>query len=148
DEAVEIEVTADAPVLVALGTGFYPRWRARHASGVDEPVYAYPATRNGSVHVVAAWVRPGHTTFTADGPLPSDHNGRLLSLAAALFAIATIVAWRRPRWRIRILRRVAAVRAQLPRFVRSAARVAVPLAILVLATRSCIQASRPALDLE
>ena len=32
DDRIEIDVTADAPVLVALGTGFYPRWRAQHAS--------------------------------------------------------------------------------------------------------------------
>src|SRR5262249_40535393 len=72
DRVVEIEVAAPGPVLVALGTGFYPRWRARHASGAEEPVYAYPATPTGSLHVMSAWVAPGRTTFTCDGPLPSD----------------------------------------------------------------------------
>jgi hypothetical protein len=148
DEAVEIDVTADAPVLVALGTGYYPRWRAQHASGADEPVYAFRATPMASTHVVSAWVLPGHTTFTADGPLPSDHDGRLFSIAAALFGLASIIAWSRPRWRVRILRRVARVRAEIPRYVRPVARVAVPFAILALLVRSCSLASQPVRDLE
>jgi hypothetical protein len=148
DEAVEIDVTADAPVLVALGTGYYARWRAQHASGIDEPVYAFRATATASTHVVSAWVLPGHTTFTADGPLPSDHDGRLLSIAAALFGLASIVAWSRARWRVRILRRVARVRAEIPRYARPFARAAVPLAILALLVRSCTLAREPARDLE
>ncbi len=67
DEAVEIEVVAEGPVLVALGTGYYPRWRARHASGVEERVYALPSRPGSSLHVVSAWVAPGRTTFTVDG---------------------------------------------------------------------------------
>ena len=39
DRGVELDVTGTTePVLVVLGTGFYPRWRARHASGAAEPV--------------------------------------------------------------------------------------------------------------
>jgi hypothetical protein len=91
---------------------------------------------------------PGHTTFTADGPLPSDHDGRQLSIAAALLALASIAAWSRARWRVRILRRVARVRAEIPRFVRPFARAAVPFAILALLLRSCTLAGKPARDLE
>src|SRR6185369_8894670 len=80
DRAVEVEVRGTTePVLVALGTGFYPRWQARHASGAIEPVYAYPTVPGGHLHVVSAWLAPGHTTFTIDGPLPSDGDGRAIS---------------------------------------------------------------------
>lgn len=113
DEAVEIEVDAPGPVLVALGTGFYSRWRARHASGAEEPVFALPSIPGGKLHVVAAWVAPGRTVFTCDAPLPSDGRGRLLSLATALFAIASIVTWSRTRWRTRVLRRIARLRGKL-----------------------------------
>ncbi|HEV7558384.1 MAG TPA: hypothetical protein VGO00_23100 [Kofleriaceae bacterium] len=148
DEAVEIEVTADAPVLVALGTGYYPRWRATHADGSDEPVYAMPSTPTANLHVVSAWVKPGHTTFTCDGPLPSDHDGRFLSILAAVLAIAAITAWQRQRWRVRILRRVAALRARAPAAARIAVSYGVPLLVVVLIGRSCVVTSRPALALE
>jgi hypothetical protein len=69
-DLVEINVTANAPVLVALGMGYYPRWRARHETGVAEPVYATPTIKDGKLHVVSAWVAPGRTVFTCDGPLP------------------------------------------------------------------------------
>ncbi|HUJ62661.1 MAG TPA: hypothetical protein VLX92_29365, partial [Kofleriaceae bacterium] len=69
DRAVVIDVDAHEPVLVALGTGYYPRWRATHETGADEPVYALPGTANGTLHVVSAWVAPGRTTFTCDGRL-------------------------------------------------------------------------------
>jgi hypothetical protein len=148
DDAVEIEVTATAPVLVALGTGYYPRWRATHADGSDEPVYAMPSTPTATLHVVSAWVKPGHTTFTCDGPLPSDHDGRFLSIVAALFAIAVMIAWQRTRWRVRILRRLAVLRARVPRAAHLAVMYGVPLVIVVLIARSCIATSGPALALE
>ena len=52
DKAVEISVDAHEPVLVALGMGFYPRWRARHESGKAEPVFALPSIPNGDLSVV------------------------------------------------------------------------------------------------
>jgi hypothetical protein len=72
DEAVTIELTGtDRPALVALGTGYYPRWRAR-AGDRALPVYALPSAPGSELSVVAAWVPPGLTTFTPNGPLPSD----------------------------------------------------------------------------
>jgi hypothetical protein len=111
DDIVEVDVKASAPVLVALGMGYYPRWRARHASGASEPVYATPSIKDGKLHVVSAWLAPGRTTFTCDGPLPSDGRGRIVSLLAALVALASIVVWSVARWRVRLLRRAARGRA-------------------------------------
>jgi hypothetical protein len=135
DRAVEVEVAATEPVLVALGTGFYPRWRARHASGASEPVYAYPAVPGARLHVVAAWLAPGHTTFTIDGPLPSDHDGRLITLLAALAGLAGLVIWRRRRWRYRGLRVLAGWRRRWPAVGAVAIRAGVPLALVVLVVR-------------
>ncbi len=131
DRAVEVDVKATEPVLVALGTGYYPRWRATHASGDDEPVFASLATPKGTLHVVSAWLAPGRTTFTCDGPLPSDHDGRFFSIAAALIILGALFGWRRVRWRI--LRRVARVR--LP--VAAIARFGVPLVVVTLLVRGC-----------
>jgi hypothetical protein len=111
DDIVEVDVKAASPVLVALGMGYYPRWRARHASGAAEPVYAQPSIKGGTLHVVSAWLAPGRTTFTCDGPLPSDGKGRILSLLAALVALASIIVWGVARWRGRVLRRAARGRA-------------------------------------
>jgi len=149
DRAVEVDVTGTAePVLVALGTGFYPRWRARHASGATEPVYALPATPGGRLHVVAAWLAPGHTTFTVDGPLPSDHDGLALSIVAALAAAAGVAVWSRRRWRHRALVRLAAVRRRGARLGPLAIRVGVPVALLALALRGCRDDAAPARALE
>lgn len=148
DDAVEIEVTGTEPVLVALGTGFYPRWRAHHASGADEPVYALPTIEGGALHVVSAWVAPGRTTFTCDGPLPSDGKGRLISLLAALLAAGAIIAWKIRRLRWRILRRVARLRARMPAAISLAAHVGVPLVCIVLLARGCFEQHAVAPDLE
>lgn len=148
DEVVTIDVTATAPVLVALGTGYYPRWRARHADGRTEPVYAFPSRPDSMLHVVSAWVAPGRTTFTVDGALPSDGNGRAFSLLALALAIAAVAAWLRPRWRIRILRRLARARTRLPRLAHLAARVGIPLALFILLIRGCADERRPARALE
>lgn len=136
DRAVEVDVAARAPVLVALGTGYYPRWQARHASGAAEPVYAYPTIPGGQLHVVSAWLAPGHTTFTIDGPLPSDHDGWAISILAAVIAAAAIGIWWRPRWRYRALRRLARL-GRLAAHGRLAARIAVPVVLLVLVIRGC-----------
>jgi hypothetical protein len=144
DEAVEIDVDAPQPVLVALGMGFYPRWRARHESGASMPVFALPSIPGGKLHVVSAWVPPGKTTFTCDGPLPSDGKGRLLSFAAALLAIAGIVVWRRPRWRIRVLRRAVWLRGKLRAQWRRGIEIAVPALMIVLIVSGIITSQRSA----
>lgn len=150
DEAVEIDVTAPGPVLVALGTGYYPRWRARHAGGADEPVFALPSRSGGRLHVVAAWVAPGRTTFTCDGPLPSDGKGRGLSALAVIAAIAGVAIWSRPRWRVRALRQLARLRARARSrgLGRAAARIGAPLLVVALAARGCRDELGPARALE
>jgi hypothetical protein len=147
DLRVEIDVTATEPVLVVLGTGYYPRWRATHASGADEPVYAYPGVPNGDLHVVSAWVQPGHTTFTVDGPLPSDGDGHVLTLAAGLACIAIAVVWTRRRWRLRVLRAMARGRARLPGLLRAATPYAVASLLAMMLVRGCVVSARPALYL-
>ncbi|HEY5923997.1 MAG TPA: hypothetical protein VIV11_20095 [Kofleriaceae bacterium] len=138
DEAVEIEVVSQAPVLVALGMGYYPRWRATHASGANQPVYALPTIEGGKLHVVSAWVAPGKTVFTCDAPLPSDGRGRWLSFAAALLAIAAIIVWRRPRWRIRTLRRMLWLRNKVRANLRRGIELAVPAVVIVLVVAGAI----------
>ncbi|MBA3391987.1 MAG: hypothetical protein H0T89_05045, partial [Deltaproteobacteria bacterium] len=145
---VEIDVTASEPVFVVLGTGYYPRWRARHASGVSEPVYAVPSIEGGTLHVVGAWVAPGRTTFTVDGPLPSDHDGRLLAIAALLLALAGIITWSRRRWRLAILRRLARLRCRLPAVISLAIRIGVPLVLVMLFARGCADRGGPMRALE
>ncbi len=140
DRAIEIEVTGTTePVLVALGTGYYPRWRAHHASGAEEPVYALPTIPEGKLHVVSAWVAPGKTTFTVDGPLPSDGKGRILSLLAALLGIAGIVVWKVRRARFAVLHRLALERRRLPRLLAALARVGVPAAWIALLARGGVE---------
>ena len=144
DRGVELDVTGTTePVLVALGTGFYPRWRARHAGGAAEPVYAYPTVPGGRLHVVAAWLAPGHTTFTIDGPLPSDHAGRWLTMLAALAAAAGVVVWRRRSWRHRALVRLARWRRRWPAVAAGLVRAGIPLALVALAVRGCLDETRP-----
>ena len=138
-DVVEVEVAGTTePVLVALGTGYYPRWRAHHASGAAEPVYAWPGIEGGRLHVVSAWLAPGRTTFTVDGPLPSDGAGRGLSLLAAIGALAAIVTWRVRRLRLRVLRRLAHLRARALRLAPLALRIGVPLVIAGLLVRGCL----------
>ena len=116
DERIRVELTnTSAPALVALGMGFYPRWRATDASGKPIKVYAYPSIPGGKLHVVAAWIPPGVTTFTVDGALPSDGKGRGLAGLALLAACATVVVWSRARWRDRVLRLVARTRRRIAR---------------------------------
>jgi hypothetical protein len=138
DEAVEIEVTAPGPVLVALGTGFYPRWQARTASGIEEPVYALPSTPDSTLHVVSAWVQPGRTIFTCDGPLPSDGHGRVLSLVAALAGAAGVIVWSRRRWRLAVLRVIARLLARKPVAISWLRDVGVPAVVVVLFVRGCV----------
>jgi len=92
DERIEVELGGTtAPALVALGIGYYPRWRAQQADGTPLNVYGLPATANGSARVVAAWLPPGKSIFTADAPLPSDGRGLVvgaLALCAAALSLA------------------------------------------------------------
>ncbi len=147
DDRIEIDVTAKSPVLVALGTGFYPRWRAHHASGIEEPVYAMRSTPGATLSVVSAWVAPGKTVFTVDGKLPSDGKGRWIAILAALAALAGIVVWRIPRLRLRVLRKIAVSRRRLPSS-RKLATIGVPLAIVILLVRGCADESGVAKALE
>jgi hypothetical protein len=148
DNHVTVEVLGREPQLVALGTGFYPRWRATHASGANEPVFALPTIPGGRLRVVSAWLAPGKTTFTIDGPLPSDGKGRPFTLLAIVGGIAVIIAWRITRLRIRILRRVARIRTLALGRAWLAVRIGVPLVVLVLFARGCIQSERPTLALQ
>lgn len=148
DEAVEIDVTAKEPVLVALGTGFYPRWRATHASGAAQPTYAIPTIPGGRLHVVGAWVAPGKTTFTVDGPLPSDGKGTVLAILALLGGLGAVVAWSLRRVRVRILRTFARLRARSRTATPLVLQAGVPLAFLVLFVRGCSDDTRIARGLE
>ena len=144
---LEPDLAASAPVLVALGTGFYPRWRATHASGIDEPVYAMRSTQTATLSVVSAWVKPGKTVFTVDGKLPSDGKGRVFAILAALGALAGIAVWSRARWRWKVLRRIVVLRRTLPAS-RKVATIGVPLVVVVLLARGCSEASGPVKALE
>jgi hypothetical protein len=128
DRAVEVEVIGNERVLVVLGTGYYPRWRT--SRGKVEPY------RQGRVELVSAWLEPGRTTFTCDGPLPSDGDGRLLAIGAALIAIGAVVLWTRRR--VWILRRIARVRLRVP------LALIAPAVILLLVARGCTDELRPA----
>jgi hypothetical protein len=95
DQRVVVELTGTTePALVALGTGYYPRWRASHAITGELPVYALPAFDGAQLDVVAAWLPPGETTFRPSGPLPSDGRGRFATVLAVL-GIGSFVASRR-----------------------------------------------------
>lgn len=147
DDRIEIDVAATAPVLVALGTGYYPRWRATHERGNDEPVYAMRSTQTATLSVVSAWVAPGKTVFTVDGKLPSDGKGRWFAILAALGAIGGIVVWSRARWRWRVLRRLVVLRRKLPQ-ARKVSAIGVPLVLVALLVRGCSDASGPVKALE
>lgn len=144
DAHVEIDVQATEPVLVALGTGYYPRWRATHASGANEPVYALPSIPNGTLHVVSAWVAPGKTTFTVDAALPSDGKGTIWTILALLAAVAIIVTWSLRRVRMRILRRMARLRVPWP----LVARIGIPVVVIVLFGKGCADSHGPMKALE
>ncbi|KAB2909694.1 MAG: hypothetical protein F9K40_03770 [Kofleriaceae bacterium] len=148
DRAVEVELTGtDQPALVALGTGFYPRWRAR-AGDQRLPVYAYPATPEGHMHVAAAWIPPGKTVFTCDGPLPSDGKGRGISVLALLAAIAIIAGWSFRGPRRRILRRMARVRRALMDRRRTITLVVTAVVALALVVWGASVVRRPVSALE
>lgn len=149
DERVEVELTGtDQPALVALGIGFYPRWRAHDASGKSVPVYALPSIDGGQLHVVSAWVRPGKTVFTVDGSLPSDTKGRGLAILAGGVMIAMLVIWARRRSRARILRRMARVLQWVRGRRRRVTAVAVLAVAVLLPIAGVMRACRPAANVE
>lgn len=149
DHVVEIDLTGtDQPALVALGTGYYPRWRGRRDDGHAVPVYAYPATPGGNMHVPAAWVPPGRTRFTCDGPLPSDGKGRIPARAALALAVLGILAWSLRRPRQRILRAMAALRRRLLVRRRELALLAASVVALGLILIGALTHGRPMRALE
>lgn len=136
DELVEVELrNTTEPALVALGMGYYPRWRAVHDARGELSTYAYPATPGGSLHVLAAWLPPGRTVFRPNGALPSDTGGRALSLGALLLGLAGITVWSRAGLRQAALRAMArgkrALRRHLWQVLRGLGLVGV--AVLLLA---------------
>jgi hypothetical protein len=106
-------------------------------------VYAYPTIEGGKLHVLAAWLAPGKTSFTCDGPLPSDHAGEPISFAAVLAALAIAAVWTRRRWRLRVLRRFARWRARGPALGARAIQIGVPVVIAIVFVRGCVDAARP-----
>lgn len=149
DREVDVELRdTTAPALVALGTGYYPRWRAHDEQGREIPVYAYPSIPGGKLHVVAAWLPPGKTRFTPDGPLPSDGRGLPIGLAGIVVAIALVVVWRVRRWRYRVLREMARMLAILERRRATLWRVGVAIAVVALFAWGALASLRPARDLE
>jgi hypothetical protein len=111
-------------------------------------VYAYPTHEGGQLRVVAAWVAPGKTTFTCDGPLPSDHAGRLFSIAAVLAMLAVVAVWSRARWRQRALRAMLRGLRRMPAVRRRAIQIGVPVVFLVLVVRGCRDRSGKTMGLE
>ena len=87
-------------------------------------MYAYPTVPDGKLHVLAAWLPPGHTRFTPDGPLPSDHDGVPFALAGLLVAVSIIVVWSRRRLRQRALRTFARTTPYFRRRARTFKRAA------------------------
>jgi hypothetical protein len=115
DERIEVELTdTDAPALVALGLGYYGRWRARREDGSAVPVHALPATPGGSVRVLAAWLAPGKTVFQADAALASDGLGRAPTAVGLAVAALSLFAGRRSRLAPRRARAIATALALAP----------------------------------
>lgn len=148
DDAVEVVVHADQPVLVALGTGYYPRWRATHQERGELPVYAHRTHPTAKLSVVAAWLPPGVTRFTCDGALPSDGAGRWLARFAIAAMIGGGLVWSRRAWRVRALRRIARWRSAIGDRARRVARWVVPAVLAVLWLRGCVDQSGPVRALE
>ena len=130
NQKIEVELrNTDRPALVALGTGYYPRWRAHLDGGREVPIYAEPSVAEGWSRVPAAWIPPGRATFTPDGPIPSDGGGRVAAVAAVLLALSIAVASRARVARRRVLRAAVAAR----RAIRSRRRsITVAAAILIV----------------
>jgi hypothetical protein len=148
DDGVDVDLRdTTEPALVALGMGYYPRWHAIGPDGKSLAVYAFPATVGGNRHVLAAWLPPGTTHFRSDGSLPSDSDGTVLSISAALSMIALVIAWSRRRYRSFLLRWFARMRRtrRLPRFAPHLVVALVAASILVW---GAIASSEPARALQ
>ena len=111
DNGVDVEVTAattgtdgtagatTVPVLVILGTGYYPRWQVVDASGKRTKTIEVPAVEGGRAGVVAAWLSPGIAHFTVDGSLRSDRAGWPVAGLSLVGIVIGVVMWRtRLRW--------------------------------------------------
>ena len=114
DNGVDVDVTAGtgtptAPVLVILGTGYYPRWQVVDSSGHRTKTIEVPAVEGGRAGVIAAWLPPGLAHFTVDGPLRSDRAGWPFAGLSLFGIIAGLVVWR-TRWRWRLLYRYVRLR--------------------------------------
>jgi hypothetical protein len=107
DERVEVDLEGtDEPALVALGMGYYPRWQVEHADRGPLPTYAMPSFPGADLHVLAAWLPPGHSTFRPSGSLPSDGQGRVPAALGALLAVTGLASCAR-RYPARSLRALA-----------------------------------------
>lgn len=149
DDGVDVMVTGNAaPVLVTLGTGYYPRWRVTDSSGNRTATIEAPAVEGGRARVVGAWLAPGQYRFTADGPLPSDRAGWPLAGLALLGIVAGLALWR-SRWRWHVLFRMVRLQHQLrarSAWLHIGGAVALTLLVAGWSLRDCTRAE-PALVL-
>ena len=154
DERIDVEVSGTSrPALVALGMGYYPRWRANHEQQGALPVYAIPSIEGGRLQIPAAWLPPGRTTFMPSGSLPSDGAGRIPTGLAILVAFAVIVLWSVParplvNARTRLLRATARALRWSARHRRRLALGGAGLAAMVLAVAAILSAVAPARALQ
>ncbi len=149
DNGVDVDVTAEtptAPVLVILGTGYYPRWQVVDSSGRRTKTIEVPAVIGGRAGVVAAWLPPGIAHFTVDGPLRSDRAGWPFAGVSLLGIIAGLVVWR-SRWRWRLLYKYVRVRnavATRPAVLHAVGAATLTLLLVGIGMRDCVRAE-PAL---
>ncbi|MBP9086038.1 MAG: hypothetical protein KBG15_07965 [Kofleriaceae bacterium] len=152
DNGVDVEVTAGpagavtAPVLVILGTGYYPRWQVVDASGKRTKTIEVPAVEGGRAGVVAAWLPPGIAHFTVDGPLRSDRAGWPVAGLSLLGIIAGLLVWR-TRWRWRLLYKYVRARkavAARPALLHTLGASTLTLLLVSIGLRDCVRAE-PAL---
>jgi hypothetical protein len=149
NDQVDVELRGtDQPALVALGTGYYPRWQAWHAERAL-PVYAHPTIPGGKLRVPAAWIPPGRTSFRPTGSLPSDGSGTPVSVLALVAALGVVVLEKRASLRRRALRYAARARTWLTRhrfMLGAAAALAVSVVLLVTSISAKLRAA-PAMKL-
>lgn len=149
DNGVDVDVTAgaaDAPVLVILGTGYYPRWQVVDSSGRRTNTIEVPAVIGGRAGVVAAWLPPGLAHFTVDGSLRSDRAGWPFAGLSLFGIIAGLVVWR-TRWRWRLLHKYVRARnavAARPALLHTLGASTLTLLLVGIGLRDCVRAE-PAL---
>ncbi len=152
DNGVDVEVmagtanTLGTPVLVVLGTGYYPRWRVVDSSGKRTNTIEVAAVEGGRAGVVAAWLPPGIAHFTVDGPLRSDHAGWPFAGLTLVGILAGLLFWR-TRWRWRLLYKYVRLRngiATRPALLHLVGASALTLLLVGVGLRDCVRAE-PAL---